>query len=162
MLLGILSDTHDQVARTRRAVDLLRGQGAEALVHCGDVTGRGVLEVCAALPCHFVFGNHDCDNVAVLRGAARELGVVCLDWEGVVELAGRRIGVVHGHLSSDLRRVLACKPDYVLSGHSHMATDRREGLVRRINPGALHEADEFSVALLNLATDEVEFLRLKM
>jgi putative phosphoesterase len=160
MLLGILSDTHDQVARTRRAVDLLRDHGASALVHCGDLTGRQILTVCAVLPCHFVFGNHDCDNVSLLRSAARDLGVVCLEWEGVVELAGKKVGVVHGHLRSDLRRVLECGPDYVLSGHSHIAADRREGLIRRINPGALHEADEYSVALLNLATDAVEFLRL--
>ena len=39
MHLGILSDTHGQLARTTRAVATLINQGAEALVHCGDLTG---------------------------------------------------------------------------------------------------------------------------
>jgi predicted phosphodiesterase len=61
-------------------------------------------------------------------------------------------------MSLDVRRLLAARPDYLLTGHSHLAGDRRDGPTRRINPGALHEADEFSVALLDLETDIVRFL----
>ena len=43
MRIGILSDTHDQIARTTRAVVLLRAEGAEALVHCGDLTGPEIV-----------------------------------------------------------------------------------------------------------------------
>jgi hypothetical protein len=39
--------------------------------------------------------------------------------------------------------------------------DRRDGSTRRINPGALDEADELTVALVDLATDEVRFLSLR-
>ena len=46
------------------------------------------------------------------------------------------------------------------TGHSHIASDRREGLVRRINPGAVHEADRLSVALLDLDVDELQLLEL--
>jgi len=35
-----------------------------------------------------------------------------------------------------------------------------EGLVRRINPGALAEADEYSVALLDLEAEQLEFIRI--
>ena len=70
----------------------------------------------------------------------------------------RAVGVAHGHMSIDIRRVLASSPDYLLFGHAHMATDRRDGSVRRINPGALHRADSFTVALLDLEADEVRFL----
>ena len=76
----------------------------------------------------------------------------------MVELAGRRVGVVHGHLGSDVRRALAARPDYLLSGHSHVASDRVIGGVRRINPGALHRAAEYTVALLDLGTGEARFL----
>src|SRR5689334_347842 len=98
MLLGILSDTHDRLARTQLAVELLQAEGAEALVHCGDLTGADVLTVCSALPCHFVFGNNDSDNVRRLERAAEQTGAVCLGWGGEIELAGKRIGVVHGHM----------------------------------------------------------------
>src|SRR5262245_58126259 len=158
MRLGILSDTHNQLARTRRAVELLRTAGAEVLVHCGDLTRPEVVAVCAVLPCSFVFGNNDADMVPELRQAMTAAGAVCLEWGGEVMLAGKRVAVTHGHMHTDVRRLLATRPDYLLSGHSHIATDRREGLTRRINPGALSRADKFSVALLDLETDDLQLL----
>jgi uncharacterized protein len=158
MRLGILSDTHDELSRTRAAVQMLRDEGAEALIHCGDLASPPIVAACAALPFWFVFGNHDADEVPDLQQAALEAGAVCLGWVGEVELDGQLIAVVHGHMRYDVRQALATRPHYLLSGHSHIASDRREGLVRRINPGALHEAEQFTVALLDLQDDELRFL----
>lgn len=158
MRLGILSDTHDQLERVEHAVRLLQAEGADALVHCGDLTGETILAACALLPCYFVFGNHDADSVRILENAAARLGAICLGWGGQVTLAGKRVGVVHGHLHIDVRPLLATQPDYLLSGHSHAPGDWREGATRRINPGALHAADKMTVALLDLASDELRFL----
>ena len=36
-----------------------------------------------------------------------------------------------------------------------------DGAIRRINPGALHRADEFTVAVLDLETGELRFLRVE-
>ncbi len=68
MHLGILSDTHDQLDRTRRAVELLRAEGAEALAHCGDLTRPEMVAMCAVLPCYFTFGNHDADHIPSCNG----------------------------------------------------------------------------------------------
>jgi predicted phosphodiesterase len=114
--------------------------------------------VCAVLPCYFTFGNHDADNVPILQRAIANAGAVCLGWGGEAPLEDKRVAVVHGHLHTDVRRLLATNPDYLLSGHSHIASDRRDGPTRRINPGALHEADRFTVALLDLEADDVQFL----
>lgn len=154
--LGILSDTHDQLARTKRAVQLLRDAGAEAMIHCGDLTNPSIVAACSVLPFWFVFGNNDADSVPALRRAAEEFGAKCLDWGGIVTLAGKRVGVAHGDMSTDVRRVLADKPDYLLTGHSHHASDEITGSVRRINPGALHRASEFTVALLELESGKLE------
>lgn len=158
MRLGIISDTHDQLERTLLAVRLLLEGGAEALAHCGDITGPEIVAACAVLPCYFAFGNHDADAVPHLERAARESGAVCLGWGGEVALAGKRVAVAHGHMHTDVRRLLAGRPDYLFSGHSHIAGDRWEGPTRRINPGALHGADEFTVALVDLGSGEARFL----
>src|SRR5579871_942509 len=159
MRLGILSDTHDELDRTRRAVQLLCDAGAEALVHCGDLASPPIVAACAALPGWFVLGNHDADGVPALRQADAEAGVVCLGWGGVVALAGKRVGVAHGHLTADVRRVLAERPDYLLTGHAHYPSDGAAGAVRRINPGALHRADAYTVAVLEVESGLLEFLR---
>jgi uncharacterized protein len=75
-----------------------------------------------------------------------------------VVLSSKRVGIVHGHMRDDVRRVMAAKPRYLLSGHSHIPSDNYDGQTRRINPGALHEADEFTVAILDLAADTVQFM----
>jgi uncharacterized protein len=158
MRLGILSDTHDQLERTARAVELLRAEGAEVLFHCGDLTGPEVVALCGVLPCHIVFGNNDADRIPELRRAVAEVKGVCLEWGGEVTLAGKRIAAVHGHLTRDVRPLLAAKPDYLLSGHSHTPADRRYGPTRRINPGAVHRARVLTVALLDLEADALRFL----
>lgn len=159
MLIGILSDTHDELDRARRAVALLSARGADVLIHCGDLVEPEMLAACAVRPLYFVFGNNDADVVPRLRATAKFLKATCLEWGDTIELAGKHVAVTHGHMAVDRRRLSRPTPDYFLSGHSHVPLDLREGACRFINPGALHRADEYTVALLNLATDELEFLR---
>ena len=66
--------------------------------------------------------------------------------------------MTHGHLYKVHQQLLASQPDYLLTGHSHVAADSREGTTRLINPGALHRARPYTVALLNLADDPLRYL----
>lgn len=165
MRTGILSDTHNEAQRTRRAVELLSAAGVEALIHCGDISEPEMIPVICPnsgtrLPTYFTFGNHDADMVPHLERAMAECGAVSLGWGDEIELAGRRIAVAHGHTHIDVRRLIAAGPDYLLSGHLHFPVDRLQDGVRRICPGALHRTDEYTVALLDLATGDLEFRKL--
>jgi len=158
MRIGIVSDTHDHVRRAGRAVDRLIEAGAEALIHCGDLTGPEVVRRCAeALPAYFVFGNNDADEAA-LRRAMDEAGAACLGRGGEVRLGDRRLAVTHGDSVWELRRLAASGPDYLFSGHTHVPDDRRAGPTRWVNPGALHRAATYTVALLDLDADDLQFL----
>jgi len=157
MLVGILSDTHDKLKRTTRAVALLCDAGAEVLFHCGDITQPDIVWACADLPCHFVFGNNDYD-VEELRTTMKAAGASCLDWGGQVTLHGKRIAVLHGDRQAEFRRLLRERPDYLLQGHTHEPQDEHFEGTRIINPGALHRAAEHTVALLDLEADELRFL----
>ena len=133
MRIGILSDTHDQVERTSRAVRRWSPQGAEVLIHCGDLTGPDVVYECAGLPAYFVFGNNDFDE-AGLRRAMAGIGAVCLGAVGEIELGGKRIAVTHGDSAREIRRLAGSSPDYLFFGHSHWPADERQGPTRWINP----------------------------
>lgn len=158
MRIGILSDSHNHLERTRAAVRILVEAGAETLIHCGDLATPEIVVACAVRPFYFVFGNHDGASAPHLEAAARAAGATCLGWGGVIELAGKRIGVIHGHLATDRKRIEAERPEYLLSGHTHAALDWMDGPTRRINLGALFRASEFSVALLDLGTGSLQFL----
>ena len=95
MHIGILSDTHDQVQRTRAAVAMLIDKGAEILIHCGDLTTADVVRECSSIPCFFVFGNCDYDREG-LRQAITLGGGTCLERGGLITVEGRRLAVTHG------------------------------------------------------------------
>ncbi|MHC5543469.1 metallophosphoesterase family protein [Singulisphaera rosea] len=156
MRIGILSDTHDQVARTASAVRLLVAEGSEALIHCGDITIPDVVYECARLPTYFVFGNNDFDQDD-LRRAMNDSDGVCLGRAGEIMIGGKRIAVAHGDSSRDYRRLLGTRPDYLFYGHTHVAADGRDGPTREINPGAIYRASVWTVATLDLETDSLRF-----
>lgn len=158
MLIGIIADSHDDEAMAAAAVELLVGHGAETLIHCGDLASGRIVEICARLPLYFVLGNHDADRVPELNSAAMAFGATCLDWGGVVELAGKRIAVAHGHMTMDIRPLLDAEPDYLLTGHTHIQNESWHGRTHRICPGALFRTSQPSVALLDTEADKVEFL----
>ncbi|HEX8342295.1 MAG TPA: metallophosphoesterase family protein, partial [Tepidisphaeraceae bacterium] len=81
MKLGILSDTHAAADITRRAVALLLAEGAEYLVHCGDVGDEAVLDALAGVPSSFVFGNCDNDRRG-LQQYAESIGINCMGITG--------------------------------------------------------------------------------
>lgn len=162
MRIGILSDSHDQVERTAGAVALLAAEGAETLIHCGDLTGPEVVHAIAesGLSCHYVLGNNDFDRKGIERAVVATGGTM-LGWAAELAWAGCRIGVTHGHLMGEFRRLVKAQPDYLLFGHSHQWLNERDGPTRQINPGALYRAREWTVATLDLESDEVRFYRVR-
>jgi uncharacterized protein len=160
MRIGILSDTHDRRERAAAGVRLLVDAGADVLVHCGDLTVPEIVYECEAKPSYFVFGNNDDDQEGILA-AITAIGGTCLGRGGCVELGGKRIAVTHGDLLREVAKLVALAPDYLFSGHTHVPADDRVGPTRRINPGALHRAEAWTVALLNLDTDGLEFLKVR-
>ncbi|MHB1561129.1 MAG: metallophosphoesterase family protein [Isosphaeraceae bacterium] len=157
MRIGILSDTHDQIARTRAAVRLLVDSGARTLIHCGDITIPEVVYEMAPLPSHFVFGNCDFD-LPELRAAIQAIDGTCLEKGGLIELGGCRLAVTHGDSHRELAGLTARRPDYLFAGHTHKAADVvREG-TRFINPGALHRASRWTVGVLDLDSGRFEHL----
>ena len=161
MLIAILSDTHDNAATTRAALDLLAPRKPAAYIHCGDLCDPEMLAHFAGLPFHFVFGNNDFDH-AGLRAHASSLHHNCLGHFGTLTLAGKSLAVLNGDDVPALRRAQFSNTyDYIFLGHSHIRSDTRPApRTRQINPGALHRAAEKTVALLDLTTDKLEFLTL--
>lgn len=65
MKIGILSDTHSKIGRAKKVIDLLIDNGAEYLIHAGDICEVDVLEYMAQskLPYLAVYGNNDAHMV---------------------------------------------------------------------------------------------------
>lgn len=161
--IGLLSDTHGHVERTRRAAEELGKHAPDVLVHCGDIGSDDVLYALAECfdlsqtPLTAVYGNVD-SYAPGLREFPRWDGLTLREQQAVLDIDDFKALVIHGH---DLRRlqqaVTSGTYDAVFTGHTHVASDRMEGSTRVINPGAVYRSPEPSVALLTLP-NQLDFI----
>jgi hypothetical protein len=159
MKIGILSDTHNHIENTRRAVARFREAQPEHIIHCGDFTTPKVMEYLVGWSVSFVFGNIDYDR-ADLKATARHYFCTTIGEHLTMELAGKRIAVCHGDDLGQLNEFIRSGIyHYVLHGHTHRRRDEKVGGTRVINPGALggRRAESRSICLLDLDTDDLQF-----
>lgn len=152
--VGLLSDSHGRAERTERAVDALRAAGADLLIHAGDIETEQVLDCLAGHNAHIVWGNCDWDSAGLER-YAKGIGISVHGDAGEIEVDGTRIAFTHGHLPAALRTAMASGARYLVHGHTHERRDEVVDRVRIINPGALHRARPFTVALLTPTSGEL-------
>jgi predicted phosphodiesterase len=104
-----------------------------------------------------VFGNCDWD-AADLGDYARHLGVTVDHPAGRLTLDGLTLAFTHGDDPLLMQRAIADRVTYLFHGHTHRTRDETVGSTRVINPGALHRAAQYTVALLDTATGRLEFV----
>lgn len=144
MKICIVSDSHDRSDPLARAVRAAAAEGAEAVIHCGDVIGTQTLgaALAAGLPMHVIHGNNLGDTVSMCRWMHESNGR--LTYHGAdarIELGGRRIFVVH---YPEYGHAMACTGDWdlVCCGHSHAAgveevANVKGGRTWLVNPGTV-------------------------
>jgi uncharacterized protein len=155
MLIGVVSDTHGHVANTRQAVRMLESCEVEMVLHCGDIGSIDVVRLFDRWPTHFVFGNVD-DQLDLLRDAIEKAGQTCHGRFGELELAGRRIALLHSDDGPRFREtVVSGRYDLVCYGHTHFAEKHHEAATLVLNPGALYRARPHSLAIVRLPELEV-------
>ncbi len=144
MKICIVSDSHDRADPLANAVQQAAFEGAEAVIHCGDVIGtqtlRGALQV--GLPMHVIHGNNLGDAVSLSRWAReRPQQLHYHGQDARIEMDGKKIFVVH---YPEYGYAMACTGDWdlVCCGHSHVAAIEQVGTVRNsstwlVNPGTV-------------------------
>lgn len=144
MKICIVSDSHDRGPLLAEAIALAKTEGAEAVIHCGDLIGINTLKASLklGLPIHAVHGNNLGDPVAIAKLACHSEGL--LHYHGndaSIELGGRKIFITH---YPHIGRAFACTGDYdlVCCGHSHVPEVRQEANVKGgstwlVNPGTV-------------------------
>jgi uncharacterized protein len=152
--IGVISDTHGHVANTLAAVRMLQSLEVEAVLHCGDIDTPQIPGLIVGWPTHFVFGNCDRPHDE-LRAAIVAAGHTCHERFGGVELAGRKIALIHSDDSRLFRQVqISGEYDLVCYGHTHQAEFHRVEQTLVLNPGALYRANAHTLAVVDLTTME--------
>ena len=154
--LGIISDTHGTLDETALAVNLFRGHGVQAVIHCGDIGDAAIIKAFQRLESHFVLGNMDKDE-ETLRTAIEETGNHFHGLFGSIEKLGKRIAFMHGDNTERFERELASGNwDLLCFGHTHVAEVQQRGSTLLLNPGAFIRVSRPSVAVVTLPGMTVE------
>ena len=161
MLVGVLSDTHDNLPAIRAAKDLFADQHVVAMLHAGDYVAPFALKLLmeGGLPFLGVLGNNDGE-----REGLRRLCATLYAPPHVIELGGRTIALTHD--LRDLHDTAMKGADLCVFGHTHKPEIRR-GSPIMLNPGeaggwlggrctvALVDLDTMAIKIVDVDTKEV-------
>jgi len=160
-VIGILSDTHDNLVTLRRAVALFNDLGCDLVIHAGDFVAPFAAAELRNLraPVKAVFGNCDGERAGLTRV-----------FEGLGQIREAPLSFTHAglrftvsHLGGPLAGYLAAIPcDVLVFGHTHKPVSEQRDGVLVVNPGEaggwLHGRS--TAALLDPAARSVDFLDL--
>ncbi len=159
MLVGIMSDTHDNQELTLKAIELFNINKTELVIHAGDYTSPFTLKLFNNLKCKFagIFGNNDGDKLLLQERANGNLH----NQPYIFTLYEKKFIVIHEHHIVD---ALADSGHYdiVIYGHTHEAEIRKSKNALIINPGETGAwlYGKATVALLDLKNMYAEILKL--
>ncbi len=134
MLIGIVSDTHNNLKNCRKIVELFNNAAVDRVIHTGDITQAKTIEVFANLdaPMYGVYGNNDQERES-LEAAVAQYDFQFIDPPLTLNWAGREMLVVHDPL--ELQLVNRHQFDVILHGHTHQLTIEHHDMSLTFNPG---------------------------
>ena len=157
MIIGIISDSHDRIENTNRALEVIKEKGAKVLIHCGDFCAPFMMNELAKFEgeVHCVFGN--IDDRFTTTNRAREFGINLHGDTAKLEVDGKKILVNH---YPDIARAFAFTGDFdlVCYGHDHTPNKELIGKTILLNPGGLFSRKtKPSFAIYDTENNDVEF-----
>jgi len=160
-MIGVMSDSHDNVTQIRKAVGVFKDAGCDLVLHAGDVVAPFAARELAALGCpvNAVFGNCDGEKQG-LEAALEKIGRI-KEAPLILHYGGRQLLLVHYHFSV-ATYAASGKYDVIIFGHTHKPVNQKEGKTLLLNPGEAGGwlTGKSTVALLNPDKLEAEIISL--
>lgn len=135
-MIGIISDTHDNMPAIEAAIKFFNDKGTAMVLHAGDFISPFTAKAFNELPCPLagVYGNNDGERA----GLSKAYSCIGAKIKEVAEIDHdkRKIAVYHGQIPEILSALISSrKYDIVVTGHTHIpsVTKIEETLV--VNPG---------------------------
>ena len=162
-MIGIISDTHDNVPNIKKAVELFKKHKPEFVIHAGDIISPATVKFFDGLKMKFVFGNCDGDRLKIEEKVRNINGE---HYGRIMELKinKKKLGVFHGDDILINDKMLRKGYDYFIHGHTHAPEDKKVKDTRVLCPGGhfLGDPPEYNkIILLDVEKDKVLFVDVK-
>jgi putative phosphoesterase len=138
MLIGLISDTHDNLPMIEKAISRLNEEKVELVLHAGDYVAPFVIPKFKALKCKLigVFGNNDGDHELLRKRFSETTNCTIRGRFAEINVEGFVIALLHGDESELLNAVASHGGfDAVVHGHSHANVSMNMGKTLVVNPG---------------------------
>jgi putative phosphoesterase len=160
-MVGVMSDSHDNVDAVRVAVAVFKSAGCELVVHAGDFVAPFAARELANLACpaKAVFGNCDGEKKGLTK-ALKPFGEI-KEAPFFFSWGNSRFLLIHEDYSLD--PLLASHDlDFIVFGHTHKPEIRSKGKALLVNPGETGGwvSGKRTVALLDAASRAAEIVPL--
>jgi len=160
MKIAIISDTHDNTATLKKAIDWIKKEKIKTIIHCGDIfkpeTLKEGLKDFEGKIC-LIFSKADADFSRIPEDSFKNLPKSkVFEESGQIKISGKKIAFCHfPEIGRDLAKTQ--KYDLVFYGHTHKPWEEKIGKTRLVNPGNI--AGLFfrpSFAIYDTKTDKLE------
>ena len=164
MLVGVISDTHDNLPMIDKAIRRLNKEQVSLVLHAGDYVSPFVIPRFKALSSRLVgvLGNNDGDHEALKKQFSETRNCELRGRFALVDVEGFRIALLHGDEAELLNTLAGCgNLDAVVHGHTHTnASNSDKTLV--VNPGEIcgYLTGKPTLALLDTRRREVRIVRI--
>jgi hypothetical protein len=167
MIIGAMSDTHDNLPLIEKAVQTLNQQNVALVLHAGDYVAGFVITKFKALNCKFigVFGNNDGDHELLKKRFAETTNCTIHDRFAAVTVNGYKIALLHGD-EAELLEALADSGYFnaIVHGHTHLKGVQLRGKTLLVNPGECcgYLTGKATIAILDTEKHEAKLVDLQV
>lgn len=181
MKIGIISDTHDDIDNTNKAIDMFEQHDVQVVIHAGDIISPPVIKEFKRLTqknvkVYGILGNNDGEKHG-LENAFDFINGEFLGETGKIDLGGLKFGIYHGmDLKKKEKMIKSGKFDVFIYGHTHRRDPEGNipntvGKTLVFNPGCAHRPAKTNysdppyfrdptILIFDTATKEFEFFNL--
>lgn len=143
MKIGIISDSHDDIQNTKKAIEIFNMLKVDHVFHAGDYIYPGMIALFSELRQNTKFygvrGNNDGELTGLINQFSKLENAYFLNEFGKVSIEGREVGIYHG-TNLQLCNVLIGSQlfDLLILGHTHIKRMEKIGKTLVLNPGPLN------------------------
>jgi len=165
MLIGVISDTHDNLPMIEKAIKKLNEEKVNLVLHAGDYIAPFVIPKFKALNAKLigVFGNNDGDHEFLKKRFSECPNCEIRGRFAEIDAEGFKIALLHGDETDLLEALINCEGfDAVVYGHAHATGVRRKGKTLIVNSGEVcgYLTGKYTLALLDTEKREAKIIEI--
>jgi putative phosphoesterase len=154
MLIGLISDTHDNMPMIEKAIKKLNKEKVDLVLHAGDYVAPFVIPKFKALNAKLigVFGNNDGDHEFLKKRFSETENCEIRGRFAEINADGFKIALLHGDETELLNALINCESfDAIIHGHAHATSISKKGKTLLVNPGEVcgYLSGKSTIALLD-------------